>query len=98
MTSPAKSKAVSSAGHMQRFVQKLRQLKQVVANLPGDDFHKQLLITAHRPGWTTTAERLLFESILNSILAQTQIAQPHHRLRERCASATAKPIPEVPIE
>jgi hypothetical protein len=81
MATLAKPKPVSAA-HVDRFTQKLRAVRQAVANLPGDDFHEQLITVIHRPGWTTIAEGMFFETLADSILAQTQhLAQLHQQLK-----------------
>ena len=70
-----------SATHVQKFTQKLQAVRQAVASLPGDDFHQQLILVIHRPGWTTIAEGMFFEALADSILAQTQhLAQLHQQL------------------
>jgi hypothetical protein len=72
----------SSAAHVEKFTKKLRAVRQAVANLPGDDFHEQLITVIHRPGWTTPAEILFFEALADSILAQTQhLNQLHQQLK-----------------
>jgi len=81
MATLSKSQHISADGYVQRFEQKLRQVRQAVANLPSDDFHEQLLGVIHRPGWTTIAEGMFFEAILDSMLAQTQnLAKLHQQL------------------
>jgi len=71
----------TSAEHIQRFEQKLGKVKQAVAALPGDDYHQVLINIMHRPGWTTPAETILFEALVDSILTQTQhLAQLHQQL------------------
>jgi len=82
MATLAKPKPVSSNGHVQRLEKKLSAIKQAVASLPGDDFHSELFIIIHRPGWTSIAEGLFFEALADSILAQTQhVAQLHQQLK-----------------
>jgi len=71
----------TSAEHLQRFEQKLGKVKQAVAALPGDDYHQALNLILHKPGWTTPAEALFFETLVDSMLAQTQhLAQLHQQL------------------
>jgi len=80
MATLTKSKPVS-ATHVERFTKKLQAVRQAIASLPGDDFHEQLLIVIHRPGWTTIAEGMFFEALADSILAQTEhIADLHQQL------------------
>ena len=71
----------ASATHVERFTKKLQAVRQAIASLPGDDFHQQLLIVIHRPGWTTIAEGMFFEALADSILAQTQhLTELHQQL------------------
>jgi hypothetical protein len=82
MATLAKSKPESSAGHIQRFEKKLNDVKQAVASLPGEEYHSDLLGIIHRPGWTTIAEGIFFEALVDSMLAQTQhLAQLHQKLK-----------------
>jgi hypothetical protein len=81
MATAAKPKPATSA-HVERFTKKLHSVRQAIANLPGDDFHQQLITVIHRPGWTTIAEGMFFEALADSILAQTQhLAQLHQQLK-----------------
>ena len=50
----AKSKPESSVDQVQRFERKLREVKQAVASLPGNEYHAELLNLVRRAGWTTT--------------------------------------------
>jgi hypothetical protein len=78
----AKSKPEAPADQVQRYERKLREVKQAVANLPGDDYHTELMKIVHRAGWTTLAEGIFFEALIESILAHTRdLAQLHQRLR-----------------
>jgi hypothetical protein len=87
MATLAKSQHTASDGHVQRFEKKLRQVKQAVANLPSDGFHEQLIGIIHRPGWTTIAEGMFFETILDSILAQAQNLEQLHQQLMKAAGA-----------
>jgi hypothetical protein len=78
----AKSKPAASPDQLQRFERKLREVKQAVAKLPGDEYHEQLLKIVRRAGWTTLAEGIFFEAMVESMLAHTRdLAQLHERLK-----------------
>jgi threonyl-tRNA synthetase len=78
----AKSKPEVSAEQVQRFERKLREVQQAVANLPGDEYHAELLKIIRRGGWTTLAEGIFFEAMVESMLAHTRdLAQLHQRLK-----------------
>ena len=82
MATLAKSKPEASADQVQRFERKLREVKQAVASLPGNEYHAELLNLVRRAGWTTTAEGIFFEALTDSILAQTRdLQQLHQRLK-----------------
>jgi hypothetical protein len=82
MATLAKPKPAASTDHIQRFEKKLRSVKQAVASLPGEQYHTDLLGIIHRPGWTTIAEGLFFEALVDSMLLQTQqLAQLHESLK-----------------
>ena len=78
----AKSKPDASADHVQRFERKLREVKQAIANLPGDEYHEELLKVVRRAGWTTLAEGIFFDALVESMLAHTRdLTQLHQRLK-----------------
>jgi hypothetical protein len=78
----AKSKPDASADHVQRFERKLREVKQAIANLPGDEYHEELLKIVRRAGWTTLAEGIFFDALVESMLAHTRdLTQLHQRLK-----------------
>jgi hypothetical protein len=78
----AKSKPDASADQVQRFERKIREVKQAIANLPGDEYHEELLKIVRRVGWTTLAEGIFFEAMVESILAHTRdLTQLHQRLK-----------------
>ena len=78
----AKSKPDASAEHVQRFERKLREVKQAIANLPGDAYHEELLKVVRRAGWTTLAEGIFFDALVESMLAHTRdLTQLHQRLK-----------------
>jgi len=78
----AKSKPETSVDQVQRFERKLREVKQAVGGLPGNEYHAELLNLVRRAGWTTTAEGIFFDALTDSILAQTRdLHQLHQRLK-----------------
>jgi hypothetical protein len=78
----AKSKPDASADHVQRFERKLREVKQAIDNLPGDEYHEELLKIVRRAGWTTLAEGIFFEALVESMLTHTRdLTQLHQRLK-----------------
>jgi hypothetical protein len=78
----AKSKPKASAEQVQRFERRLREVKQAVASLPGNEYHTELLNLVRRAGWTTTAEGIFFDALTESILAQTRdLQQLHQKLK-----------------
>ena len=82
MNTLAKSKPKASADQVQRFERKLREVKLAVAKLPGDAYHADLLQTVRRAGWTTLAEGIFFEAMIESMLAHTRdLMQLHQRLK-----------------
>ncbi len=82
MATLAKSKPEASADQVQRFERKLREVKQAVASLPGNEYHAELLNLVRRAGWTTTAEGIFFEALTDSILTQTRdLQQLHQKLK-----------------
>ncbi len=82
MATLAKSKPEASADQVQRFERKLREVKQAVASLPGNEYHAELLNLVRRAGWTTTAEGIFFDALTDSILAQTRdLQQLHQKLK-----------------
>ncbi len=71
----------ASVEHIQRFERKVRDLKHMHAALPTADFYEQLIPIIHRPGWTTPAESLFFESAVESLMLQTrQLAEMQKQL------------------
>jgi hypothetical protein len=78
----AKSKPGASPDQVQRFERRLREVKQAIANLPGDEYHAELVNIIRRGGWTTLAEGIFFEAITESILAHTRdLQQLHQKLK-----------------
>jgi hypothetical protein len=78
----AKSKPEASAEQVQRFERKLREVRQAIAKLPGDEYQEELLKIVRRAGWTTLAEGIFFEALVESMLAHTRdLAQLHQRLK-----------------
>lgn len=82
MATVAKSKPEAPPDQVQRFERKLREVQLAVANLPGDQYHEELLKVVRRAGWTTLAEGIFFEALAESILAHTRdLQQLHQRLK-----------------
>jgi hypothetical protein len=82
VASLAKSKPAATADQLQRFERRLREVKQAMANLPGEQFHAELINTVRRAGWTTLAEGVFFEATVESILAHTRdLQQLHQKLK-----------------
>jgi hypothetical protein len=78
----AKSKPETSTDQAQRFERRLREVKEAMANLPGDEYHVELLQIVRRVGWTTLAEGIFFDALIDSILAHTRdLNQLHERLK-----------------
>jgi hypothetical protein len=78
----AKSKPETSTDQAQRFERRLREVKEALANLPGDEYHMELIKVVRRVGWTTLAEGIFFDSLVDSILAHTRdLNQLHQRLK-----------------
>jgi hypothetical protein len=82
VASLAKSKPEVSTEQVQRFERRLREVKEAIANLPGDEDHYELLQIVRRVGWTTLAEGIFFDALIESILAHTRdLRQLHERLK-----------------
>ena len=82
MATVAKSKPAASADQVQRFERRLREVKQAVAGLPGEEYHEELIKIVRRAGWTTLAEGIFFEALIESILAHTRdLTQLHQKLK-----------------
>jgi hypothetical protein len=82
VASLAKSKPETSSDQAQRFERRLREVKAALANLPGDEYHAELLGIVRRVGWTTLAEGIFFDALIDSILAHTRdLNQLHQRLK-----------------
>jgi hypothetical protein len=78
----AKSKPEAPADQVQRFERRLREVKQAVAGLPGEQYHEELIKIVRRAGWTTLAEGIFFEALIESILAHTRdLQQLHQKLK-----------------
>jgi hypothetical protein len=78
----AKSKPDASADQVQRFERRLREVKQAIAGLPGEQYHEELVKIIRRAGWTTLAEGIFFEALTESILAHTRdLQQLHQKLK-----------------
>jgi hypothetical protein len=78
----AKSKPDAPADQVQRFERRLREVKQAMAGLPGEQYHEELIKIVRRAGWTTLAEGIFFEALIESILAHTrELQQLHQKLK-----------------
>jgi hypothetical protein len=60
------------AEHIKRFDKKVTDMRCAFAALPADDSFDTLLKFIHQPGWTTPAESIFFEGLVESITLQTQ--------------------------
>jgi len=70
-----------SADHIKQFETKVNAMRSSFAALPSDDSFDTLLQYIHRPGWTTLPESIFFETMVDSMIAQTQqLAQLHKQL------------------
>ena len=82
MATLVKSKPEAPPDQVQRFERKLREVKLAVENLPGEKYHAELIAIVRRAGWTTLAEGIFFEALVESILAHTRdLEQLHQRLK-----------------
>jgi hypothetical protein len=82
VASLAKTKPEAPADQVQRFERKLREAKQAMASLPGEEYHAELLKIVRRAGWTTLAEGIFFEALIDSIMTHTRdLQQLHVRLK-----------------
>ncbi len=82
MATVAKSKPEAPADQVQRFERRLREVKQAIASLPGEQYHEELVKIIRRAGWTTLAEGIFFEALTESILAHTRdLQQLHQKLK-----------------
>lgn len=70
-----------TAEHIKRFEKKVTDLRHEFAALPQENSIETLLKYIHQPGWTTPAESIFFEALVDSIAQQTrQLAQLHKQL------------------
>jgi hypothetical protein len=70
-----------TAEHIKRFDKKVTDMRRAFAALPSDDLFDTLLKFIHQPGWTTPAETIFFEGLVDSITQQThQLANLHTQL------------------
>jgi hypothetical protein len=78
----AKAKPEAAADQVQRFERRLREVKEAVAHLPRDEDYTELIAIVRRAGWTTLAEGIFFDALVESILAHTRdLTQLHQRLK-----------------
>lgn len=89
MTTLAQAKSANSTTHIARYEKKILEAQQAVSQLPGDDYYGNLLGVIHRPGWTTIAEGLFFEALVDTIHARArELADLHIRLKEASESVS----------
>jgi len=70
-----------TADHVKQFEKKVNAMKASFAALPPQSSFDTLLQYIHRPGWTTPAESVFFETMVDSVIAQTQqLAQLHKQM------------------
>jgi hypothetical protein len=78
----AKSKPQASPDQVQRFERKIREVKQAIGNLPGEEYYAELTKIVRQAGWTTLAEGIFFEALTESILAHARdLNQLHQKLK-----------------
>ena len=71
----------TSPDHIQHFEKKVTAMKSALAALPTGNTFDTLLQYIHRPGWTTPAEAIFFETMVDSITTQAQqLAQMNKQL------------------
>ena len=61
-----------SEKNIQQIEQKLSAVKTNLKSVAQDDVYDQLLVIVHRPGWTTLAESVFFETVVDSIDAHVR--------------------------
>ena len=71
----------TSDDHIKHFEKKVHAMRSAMANLPTSSNFDTLLQYIHRPGWTTPAEAIFFETMVDSITTQAQqLAQMNKQL------------------
>lgn len=71
----------TSTDHIKRFEKRVHAMRSAFSDLPSDDSFETLLGYIHQPGWTTPAEAIFFETMVESITTQAQqMAQTHQQL------------------
>src|SRR5271156_3470105 len=58
--------------HIKHFEKKVHAMKSAIAGRPDDHSSKKLLKYIHQPGWTTPAEIIFFEAMVETITVQAQ--------------------------
>src|ERR1700722_7662448 len=82
MASLAKSKPQVSMQQAQGFGRRRCEVREANASLPVDEEHYELLQIVRGVGWTTLAEGIFFDAIVESILAHTRdLRHLHDRLK-----------------
>ena len=69
----------ATAEHVARHERKVTLAREALASLPGGDYYDQLWQVIHRPGWTTIAEGLYFEALVDSITTHAQTLNQLHQ-------------------
>jgi hypothetical protein len=78
----AHAKSADSVGYVARYETKILAAQRAIAELPGDDWYADLLEIIHRPGWTSIAEGLFFEALVDTINARAEeLLDLHKRLK-----------------
>lgn len=77
----------ATSEHIARYEGKLAIARDALVTLPGDDYYDQLWQIIHRPGWTTIAEGLYFEALVDSITTHAQTLNQLHQQLLNASSA-----------
>ncbi|MGA2886460.1 MAG: hypothetical protein ABSE51_00295 [Terracidiphilus sp.] len=78
----AHAKSADSASYIARFETKIIAAQSAIAQLPGDDWYADLLAIINRPGWTSIAEGLFFEALIDTINDRAEeLLDLHERLK-----------------
>jgi hypothetical protein len=71
----------TSTDHIKHFEKKVQAMRSAFAGLPNADSTEKLLKYIHQPGWTTPAETIFFETMVDTMTTQAQqMAQLHKQL------------------
>jgi hypothetical protein len=81
MAASAPVKHAVSPDHIARYEKKIQDVRAAVSQLPGEGYYTNLLGIIHRPGWTSIAEGLYFEALVDTIHVHAQqLSELHKRL------------------